>query len=1551
MFSKAQVFLFCTLFVFFTAFSVFAQLEYPGDVEFLGSEEIIFDWSVDSCEQIDIPDAPARAFRDIDGKIQLLAMHYTNYRMIGTSFSNLVRDCANGPVLNSDKDGNPASFNDHEWLMSTYTTDGKTIYAIIHNEYHAQDYPGQATCNSGDAGKCWYNALTFATSTDTGRSYVHAAAPGHLLAATPYQYSADAGPFGIFGGSNIVYNPNDGYYYNIIQAEAFDLQQVGVTVMRTQDLSDPASWRAWNGSGYTVQFINPYTETGFTPADHIVQPIGNGNIEKMQSSLTWSTYFDKWLLVGAAQKGGVWGFYYSISDDLINWATRKVIMIANVIINPNKDTNVDVLAYPSVIDHADTSRNFEISGQDAYLYFTRIHPGSLYDRDLVRVPIRFNKLLVGGFEVTGKGDLEDDNVGDGICETSAGNCSFRAANQESNARPNWYADSTLNITFNVAQTGSFNIKFTGAQQTFWYPVNINGYSQPGASANTNNFGDGLNTQIMVQINADGNPGLSFTADGNIIKGLSIRSTQGAALGFDFSDNNVVQGNFLQVKASGIETGNTGNSGVRLVSSSNNKVGGTTKADRNLIVGGVYIIGPDATNNDVQGNYIGTDYTGTTKLDTWGLGVEVSGDAQNNTIGGVSSTARNLISGANGNGIQIIDFASSGNLILNNFVGTDATGTLPLGSGLAGVKIMNGAEGNFIGQVGSGNVIADNNDAGIWIESSPRNFYLGNFIGTDTTGTIDIGNHAAGIIVFGETEESSIGGANNGEGNTIAFNESGGVALMGNVGAGIKIWSNAIYKNDNSSGIDLGSDGVTANDDGDADTGPNNWQNYPALTTAISGNLLISGTLNSTANTTFRIEFFVNDTCDASGYGEGQTYLDAIAIATDGNGDADFSVQLPHQIETGKFITATASAPDNSTSEFSNCVMAVPLAGVLAVTPQNLSTSVGIGESTTESLFISNTGTASVDWSLAKTAAWLTVSLTTGNIDPGVTDTVTITINTAAITEGAYTDTLTITANEESQEPIKVPLALSVTTAPNIVLSPTSFQETIPEGGQITKQLVIKNTGTGDLNYTVGWDFQSQWLSATNNSGTLTPGDSTFSQITANAANQSAGVYTGMLIINSNDADEPNINMPFEMTVTGSGPQIAVTPESIDATVNIGNNTNKQLQIQNVGNTNLSWSLTNQETWLTPNETSGNINAGGQFSLAVILVSDSLQTGTHHDTLVFSSNDADTPTLNLPVSFTIQQSDGPRITVSQDSLISTLDEGQSGTHSFNIGSGGDSELQWSISWQAAWLDVTPNAASTAPGNSEDITVTIDATGLSGGEWVDSLMINSSDPNSPIKKVRVYLTVNTNQPDIDVSRNHLVGSLTPGDSTEQIVVIANQGTGQLNWQIIKNSPWMSITPDSMVSAPGQSDSVRVMLYTTGLAPGDYSDTLLVHSDDPQEPEISIKVDLTVLFPTAVSDTPKPTSFALQQNYPNPFNPTTNIRYTLSKSASVYLIIYDIAGRKVREFVNERQPTGLYEITWNARDFSGKRVSSGMYFYKIQIKSNSESFVQTKKMLLLK
>jgi hypothetical protein len=133
--------------------------------------------------------------------------------------------------------------------------------------------------------------------------------------------------------------------------------------------------------------------------------------------------------------------------------------------------------------------------------------------------------------------------------------------------------------------------------------------------------------------------------------------------------------------------------------------------------------------------------------------------------------------------------------------------------------------------------------------------------------------------------------------------------------------NSIYSN-GGLGIDLGHNGVTANDAGDGDTGANNLQNFPVLTSATAGGnaLTIQGSLNSTAYTSFRIEVFANSAANSSGYGDGRRYLGSFDVYTDGNGNISFTQQLSVIVSVGEQISATATnISTHDTSEFALCI--------------------------------------------------------------------------------------------------------------------------------------------------------------------------------------------------------------------------------------------------------------------------------------------------------------------------------------------------------------------------------------------------------------------------------------------------------------------------------------------------------------------------------------------------------------------------------------------------------------------------------------------------------
>ncbi|MCI0447883.1 hypothetical protein L0152_32290, partial [bacterium] len=523
------------------------------------------------------------------------------------------------------------------------------------------------------------------------------------------------------------------------------------------------------------------------------------------------------------------------------------------------------------------------------------------------------------------------------------------------------------IHFAIPGSGVPTISILSALPTITDPVTIDSTTQSAGMVEI----DGSLAGFVPAV-------LDITAGTSSVRGLVLNRITGTVIQISGTGGNLIRDNLIGTDPSGtVDLGNNGYA-IDIIDSTNNIIGGTTSSDRNLISGNngfsaIIIQGAASTGNQILGNYIGTDITGTIALGNSGNGIEI--DSPNNTVGGAAAGSINIISG-NIVGIRLSTVEATGNLIQGNYIGTDVSGLLDVGNG-TGVSIN--ANNNAVGGTTSilRNIISGNG-SGIQITNCTDNFIQGNFIGTDVSGTASIANNAAGVIILAAAN-NTIGGSTTGAGNvisgndffglviaentsssnqviqnfigtqsdgvnplgngihgiyfgnpagtfannnliesnTIAFNSGDGI--YGQVGTGNQLTSNIIFSN-TGLGIDLGTDGVTANDSGDADNGANNLQNYPVLNSAAnsSGNIDIDGSLNSTANSSFTLEFFATVSCDPSGSGEAETFLGSTTVNTDATGNVSFNSSFPISIPSGQFITATSTDSFGNTSEFSAC---------------------------------------------------------------------------------------------------------------------------------------------------------------------------------------------------------------------------------------------------------------------------------------------------------------------------------------------------------------------------------------------------------------------------------------------------------------------------------------------------------------------------------------------------------------------------------------------------------------------------------------------------------
>jgi hypothetical protein len=410
--------------------------------------------------------------------------------------------------------------------------------------------------------------------------------------------------------------------------------------------------------------------------------------------------------------------------------------------------------------------------------------------------------------------------------------------------------------------------------------------------------------------------------------------------------NTVRGNYIGVSGTGTAAIPNGSAGIVIgslgaVSIAGATIGGVTavpgQGAGNVISGnglrGIQIqtnglptvIGPST----IQGNILGLDANGVNAVPNAGANIYLFDSALPDDgtprLGPVTISGNVLSAGGHG-----VFALAGGTIIRGNRIGTDITGTLArpntfgieiTGTGRAFVSsaIIGGSGGS------EGNIISGNTSDAVRIFLSTATLQ-GNSIGVSSTGS-PLGNGGYGIFV--DSGLATIGGTAAGAGNTIANNGDTGVQVrIGFQGVrdtseatilGNSITGNALLGINNSA-----PDVVTANDAGDGDSGPNDLQNFPVITAATlgGGNVTVSGTLNSTASATFRVELFSSPSCDTTGFGEGATFLGAVDVTTDGGGNGSFGPAVLAIPAGQPVITATATNPAGHTSEFSSCVNAV-----------------------------------------------------------------------------------------------------------------------------------------------------------------------------------------------------------------------------------------------------------------------------------------------------------------------------------------------------------------------------------------------------------------------------------------------------------------------------------------------------------------------------------------------------------------------------------------------------------------------------------------------------
>ncbi|MCP5303552.1 MAG: tandem-95 repeat protein [Pseudomonadales bacterium] len=710
---------------------------------------------------------------------------------------------------------------------------------------------------------------------------------------------------------------------------------------------------------------------------------------------------------------------------------------------------------------------------------------------------------------------------------------------------------TLTVTTTTDNNDSGIVAGDGNYDIEWLNANL------GADASIS-----LREAIIAANNTTGMDTIDFNISDPLVSGAHTIDVLSALP--DITDTIIIDGtsepNYAGtpiIELNGIVAG-AGIDGLRLVAGSN---GSTVQG---LVInrfGGDGLEVNYSDNNTIAGNYIGTDVTGLVDLGNGQNGIRVV-SSTNALIGGGTISARNVIAGNTGAGIR--DEGSFGTIIQGNYIGVNATGTGTIANS-QGIQTWSGSSNGIIGGTGAneGNVIGGNTNQGILLYSASSYTVQGNYIGTDSTGTLDLGNLGNGIAISTLGTNHLIGGTGAGEGNVIAFNNLDGITVNGSTVTGNSILDNQIYSN-TGLGIDLSGGtedgfGVTTNDAGDADTGANDLQNYPVLSAAGTDGttIAIAGSINSTAYTTLRLEFFSNSSGDSTGYGEGQTYLGYTTVFTDGSGNAQFVANFDKAVTAGQVISATATVMKaggayGSTSEFAANVTA---ASALIVDTTNDTVD---GNTTSIANLLASKGS---DGKISLREAIIATNNTAGQ-------------DTIFLSSGTYT--LMIAGSGENAAAtgdldILQNLTLIGTGASSTIVNATGLNDRVFEvsgtgtsayfsgitvtGGNISNGGGILANGSTSLTL---WDsvIANNTTTSTTGGGLYTSGTTFLNNVTVsgNSGASGAGIYSNntLVISNSTIAANTGSNQGAGIWSSGSNANLTLINTTISGNSNSGN---------------------------------------------------------------------------------------------------------------------------------------------------------------------------------------------------------------------------------------------------------------------------------------------------------------------------------------------------------------------------------------------------------------
>ena len=469
----------------------------------------------------------------------------------------------------------------------------------------------------------------------------------------------------------------------------------------------------------------------------------------------------------------------------------------------------------------------------------------------------------------------------------------------------------------------------------------------------------------------------------------------------------------------------------------------------------------------------------------------------------------------------------------------------------------------------------------------------------------------------------------------------------------------------------------------------------------------------------------------------------------------------------------------------------------------------------QTLTINNIGHGTLNWTASGSAAWLSLSPTSGT-GAGM---VTANVLAGALAPGSYSETIILSASGAT--PITIPVSFTVTAAPvppTISASPTSLAFTAIQGGSnpAAQTLSISNTGDGTSNWSVSHD--ATWLAHTPGTGTGT-GTVTISVLTGSLT---VGAHSGRVTVWPRGSTATPVTIPISFTVTAAPvpPTIGASPTSLAFTaIQGGSNPAAQtLSIRNTGGGTLTWNASETTGWLTLTAGSGS----GNGTMTLQATTGALAVGNHTGTVTLSGGTGVTP-VAIPVSFTVTTAPvPPTIGASPTSLSYTVEQGTGNpaAQTLSITNRGGGTLTWSVTGNSSWISPSPASGIGSGGTTISVTTGF----LAAGTYNGTITLSATGVSSVTVPVTFTVTPRggTATTTVNLSPSSLSYTATQGAANpiNQDISLTNTG-GILNWAVSDDASWLTVNPASGSGSRTLSTSVN----TAGLTAGTYHGTLTV------------------------------------------------------------------------------------------------------------------------------